>query len=225
MRFSFFGFPITITAASLLISALIGFSFGLSTGVPGAGAVGAVIVFGSIFLHELGHAFATRAVGAEVAELQMNGLGGFVARVPMPISAPASLFVTAAGPAVNLALYLVAKILIAMGFSHYAVQLVAIFNMLLLILNLLPIVPLDGGRILHAILMMFYADTHDGVVRPRRAWAKTPDQIVGTIGVIMGYLWVPMLIAVFYFFGILAFFAPPIAINDALAKGKTKLPL
>ena len=121
-------------------------------------------LFAIVLLHEFGHAFACRSVGGRADRIVLWPLGG-VAFVQPPARPGALLWSIAAGPLVNLALVPV-TLLLVMGlvdggqaalwsdFDRYIVMLTAI-NAVLLVFNLLPIYPLDGGQILHAILWFF----------------------------------------------------------------------
>lgn len=118
-------------------------------------------LFGIVLLHEFGHALACRQVGGQADAVVLWPLGGFTLAVPPPRPAP-SLWTFAAGPLVNLLLVPVTiGLYIATrgdgvhefdrGLGQFLIT-VALLNFALLILNLLPIYPLDGGQILHALL-------------------------------------------------------------------------
>ena len=115
-----------------------------------------------ILMHEFGHALATRQVGGRAEEIILWPLGG-IAFVDAPPRAGAQLWCIAAGPLVNVALLVVLPGLrgllfdtgIARGLppDFWAVFSQLIFiNKWLLIFNLLPIYPLDGGQILRDLL-------------------------------------------------------------------------
>jgi Zn-dependent protease len=123
-------------------------------------SAGLVIVLGlllSILLHELGHAFAGRLFGAEVSHIELTGLGGLA---HFERSLPASTFkrsvIYLAGPAMNLGLWQVLGALAGlasdMGRTMLALPLAVLStaNLFLLVFNLLPAYPLDGGRTLEA---------------------------------------------------------------------------
>lgn len=127
-------------------------------------AVEFLALFLIVLLHEFGHAFACRQVGGEADRILLWPLGGvaFVAPPPRP---GALLWSIAAGPLVNVALVPVtlAALAVAWGlgwqetFSDgwYLACSVAVINFGLLVFNLLPIYPLDGGQILYAALWFF----------------------------------------------------------------------
>ncbi len=118
-------------------------------------------LFVIVLLHEFGHSLACRQVGGTANEIVLWPLGG-VAFVSPPPRPGAVLWSIAAGPLVNVVLL---ALLAAIGFGnhflggmvlplsalHFLGQLTLI-NLGLLIFNLLPIYPLDGGQILRALL-------------------------------------------------------------------------
>ena len=125
-------------------------------------SAGFVIIVGilvSVLLHELGHAFAGRPFNAHVSQIELTGLGGIAHfERSLPRSVLARTIIYLAGPAVNLGLYYgfgaLARQAILAGAPDLFDPLVnlAFFNYLLLIFNLLPAYPLDGGLTLDSWL-------------------------------------------------------------------------
>ncbi len=119
-------------------------------------AIEYISLFAIVLLHEFGHAFACRSVGGLAERIVLWPLGG-VAIVSPPPRPGALLWSIAAGPLVNVALvpFTAAFAYLASGSSpdvqSFAFALFAI-NLALLIFNMLPIYPLDGGQILQALL-------------------------------------------------------------------------
>ena len=118
-------------------------------------------LFGIVLLHEFGHALACRQVGGQANQIVLWPLGG-VAYVSPPPRPGATLWSIAAGPLVNVALAPVLTLLAVLGNTWgwgetmpngYAF-ITALFyiNWALLIFNMLPIYPLDGGQILQSLL-------------------------------------------------------------------------
>src|SRR4051795_6546975 len=150
---------------------------GSSSTVAFAVAVAAaVLFFGSILLHELGHALAARREGIGVSGIELFLFGG-VMKMSRDTDTPGSEFrVAAAGPAVTLAIVLVVggpamllvgaeRLLDASRFTgrHEGIPLVLAstvfgFNLILLGFNLIPAFPLDGGRIARAIVWRVTGD-------------------------------------------------------------------
>ncbi|MEM9419923.1 MAG: M50 family metallopeptidase [Planctomycetota bacterium] len=116
-------------------------------------------LFGIIVLHEFGHALACRSVGGEAKHIVLWPLGG-VAFVNPPARPGAVLWSIAAGPLVNLVLVPVffGLYLFSGGFPEWLQNYLLIMgsiNTALLVFNMLPIYPLDGGQILQSILWFF----------------------------------------------------------------------
>ena len=120
-----------------------------------------VALFLIVLLHEFGHALACRQVGGQALRIVLWPLGG-VAFVAPPQRPGATLWAIAAGPLVNLILLPLAFVGAAIGqglgwdvtrpdAQHFLWALFAI-NAGLLIFNLLPVYPLDGGQILRSLL-------------------------------------------------------------------------
>jgi Zn-dependent protease len=153
LRFNLFGFPTSIDASFLLIVALIGFD---GTASHLAIWVGLAVV--SVLGHELGHAFAARRLGA-TASISLQGMGGLTrSRREEPLGRGESALLTAAGPAAGILLGL--PVLYAIGaldwpswtMGGFALRTAAFTTLGWSALNLLPIVPLDGGHLLELAL-------------------------------------------------------------------------
>src|SRR4051812_34140307 len=136
-------------------------------------AVGAAFLFfGSIIVHEMGHALAARREGIEVAGIDLFLFGGLMHMRSEPETPGAEFRVAAAGPLATLIILLVsggiayalggaeAIILDGTDFSLGAtvVSFVAGINLLVLIFNLIPAYPLDGGRIARAAVWRVTGD-------------------------------------------------------------------
>jgi Zn-dependent protease len=130
---------------------------GLETGTYAAMAIAAVtLFFGSLLLHELGHALEAKREGIEVEGITLWLLGG-VARIRGSLPGPgAELRLAGAGPLVTAVLALVCAAVALATHAGAAVDGVAVWlayaNLVLLGFNLLPALPLDGGRLLRAAL-------------------------------------------------------------------------
>jgi Zn-dependent protease len=118
-------------------------------------------LFGIVLMHEFGHALACRQVGGQADRIMLWPLGG-VAFVQPPPRPGALLWSIAAGPLVNVILVPITfgAVVVATGahlrneypdFAHFLLS-IAVINLALLVFNLLPIYPLDGGQILQALL-------------------------------------------------------------------------
>jgi Zn-dependent protease/CBS domain-containing protein len=166
---------------------------GLSRGVHLAMAiVAALLFFASILLHELGHSWQARREGVEIDGITLwlfGGVSQFKTRFP---SAGAEFRIAIAGPLVSLILGVV-FVLIALAGLPSAVDGVAAWlgyiNLALLVFNLIPALPLDGGRVLRAALWRTRGDL---------AWAT---RVATDIGRGFGYLFIALGIAMFIFQG------------------------
>ncbi len=143
---SLLGFPVELNVSFLILLALVLVAFG---GVFGVFVV--CIAFASILLHELGHAVVARKLGVRVSGIELGFFGGAAKMVQMPQNANAELAIAAAGPAVSLALGGAA---IGLGALTHLPLLVMIgwINLVIAGFNLIPALPMDGGRILRALL-------------------------------------------------------------------------
>ncbi len=116
-------------------------------GSMGQGALFALMVFGSILVHELGHAFLGRANGLGHIDITLHGFGGFT-RFERPPAPRQGLVVTFAGPAASLLLGVVALVaswFLGPGLPDLLATNAARINLFWGVFNLLPMYPLDGG--------------------------------------------------------------------------------
>jgi Zn-dependent protease/CBS domain-containing protein len=165
----------------------------LSDGVHLAMAiVAALLFFASVLLHELGHAWEARREGMEIDGITLwlfGGVSEFKTRFP---SSGAEFRIAIAGPLVSLVLGVV-FVLIALADLPSAVDGVAAWlgyiNLTLLVFNLIPALPLDGGRVLRAALWRIRGDL---------GWAT---RIATEIGRGFGYLFIALGVAMFIFEG------------------------
>jgi Zn-dependent protease len=162
-----FGIPLRIDPSWFLVVGLL--SWTLSRGyfpseAPGFGAgaywvmglAAALLLFACVLLHELGHALTARAFGIPVSGMTLFIFGG-VAHIAKEASRPwIELCITLAGPLVSFALVWVcrwaAQALAATAAAAALLQYLSAINTGLLLFNLLPGFPLDGGRVLRAVI-------------------------------------------------------------------------
>ncbi len=208
-----------ITFPLILIWAAIQFGFLARQGIQGAvfGVIVTTLLFVVVVLHELGHSFAALHYNVDVEEIVILPIGG-VARLARIPEEPIQEFIIAiAGPAVNFAiavLMTLAGLLLApllglpfapsLRFSLGDLSLISIFNYVFLsnlflgIFNLLPAFPMDGGRVLRALLatrLAYLRATRISVaIGQLLAWA------LGLFGFLQGNLFM-ILIAIFIYLG------------------------
>jgi Zn-dependent protease len=189
------------------------------------GLILAVMLIGSIYLHELGHAWGCRVQGIPVRRILLYGGGGLCERA-RSASARQQELIVAMGPLVNLALWAlaslaewviwfrlsadpvglagVAGLLISIGFY---LSVFARINLALALFNLLPVQPLDGGKLAHLILL-------------RLMPASRALRITGVIGLIGAALWLPALIYMYVTTGWILFFIPSIRQHYGMMQGR-----
>jgi Zn-dependent protease len=199
-----FGIEIGFNWSLLVVFALIVWSLasavfpdqndGLGDGTYlGMAIVAALLFFVSILLHELGHALQAQREGMEIDGITLWLFGGVARFKGMFPSAGAELRIAIAGPAVSLALGVLFVALAALMGLPEAVDGVLAWlgftNLILLVFNLLPALPLDGGRVLRAILWGARNDF---------AWAT---RVSAAIGRGFGFLFIAGGLALFFFQG------------------------
>jgi Zn-dependent protease len=136
---------------------------GFSDGQYVAMAVAAALLFfASVLLHELGHALQARREGIEIDGINLWLFGGVAQFKTDPPSAGAEFRVAIAGPLVSLALGILFLLVVVFAALPNAVDGVVAWlgysNLVLLVFNLLPALPLDGGRVLRSALWHFRGD-------------------------------------------------------------------
>jgi Zn-dependent protease len=138
-------------------------------GIPAAVEMGALVVavFGCVLLHEVGHALMARRFGVPTLDITLYPIGG-VARLARLGEKPLEEFwIAVAGPAVNVAIAALLGVLLVLsgrpfapslsvqGLFHPsedAIRALQCSNILLVLFNMLPAFPMDGGRVLRSLL-------------------------------------------------------------------------
>lgn len=205
------GIDVRVHATFFLLLAWFGAVYFLAGGY-GAMVIGLsfiILLFVCVVLHEFGHALAARAYGINTPDITLLPIGGIARLERMPDRPWQELVVALAGPAVNVVIAFGLYIVIgrffglgdleelAEGRGNLLTQLLAI-NVILVVFNLLPAFPMDGGRVLRALLATRLA--HAKATRIAAAVGQIVAVLFGLLGLFGGNPFL-LFIAVFVFFG------------------------
>lgn len=221
-----FGVPVQIGASLVL---LVLFYMSMSGGNVYWTLTFVAMLVISIFLHEMGHAWAALVQGIPVRRVMIYGGGGFCENA-RSASAWQQEFIVAMGPIVNIALWAVFSILsdglwwwivldamtlenpepLFNGFRAETAQIFERFayvNGFLAVFNLIPVQPLDGGKLLHLTLL-------------RLAEPRTALIVTGAIGLALSIIWIPAMLLAYGAGWWLLFFIPSAPQHWAMLKGR-----
>ncbi len=169
MRWSFklariAGIDVCVHVTFLLLLAFIGFSALASGGAAAAieGVIYVCLVFLCVLLHEFGHALAARRYGIRTPDITLLPIGGVARLERMPEKPSQELVVAIAGPLVNVVIALLLFPFARGSLDPVIIQNVGvglvtklfITNVILVVFNMIPAFPMDGGRVLRAFLAM-----------------------------------------------------------------------
>lgn len=215
------GIDIKVHITFFLILILGALQWGGST--PGSlngalfGVVLMILLFTCVTLHELGHSLVARRFGIPVKEITLLPLGGVAVLTKNPDKPVQELLIAVAGPLVNLVIALILFVATG-GTARFSIlggqgELVNALNtpslntlilwlmtanVSLFLFNLIPAFPLDGGRMLRAILAMFL--NYNRATRAASVIGQLIAVVLGVVGLMTGNF-ILALIAVFIFFG------------------------
>ncbi|HUU25317.1 MAG TPA: site-2 protease family protein [Methyloceanibacter sp.] len=165
------------------------------------GTIFIVLIFVCVLLHELGHVFAARRYGVKTSDVTLWPFGGIASMERMPEKPGEELIVAVAGPAVNIAIAAMLILWLGPQFDlenltkiedpavSLAVKLAAA-NIILVVFNMIPAFPMDGGRVLRAILAMRMGNARATEL------AATIGQGFAVVFGVLGILYNPMLIII-----------------------------
>ncbi len=210
-------------SAALLLALMAGLSL-----MRGAGLGPVLMFFGilvlSVYLHELGHAWGALVQGVPVRRIVIHGGGGFCEH--QRSTTRQDELIVAMGPIVNLALWAICGLAmqgfyslmlanpeaLPMGFAMQVftgLALAAMLNLFLFFYNMVPVQPLDGGKLLQLGLM-------------RLMPAGQAMRVAGAVGVVFCVLWFPAMLWIFLSFGWLLLFIPSLPLHLAMMRGQLR---
>ena len=201
------GVPVQI-GASLILLMLLFVDFG---GTPRDFAFDLMffaILIGSIYLHELGHAWGCLIQGVPVRRVMIYGGGGFCEPTRSSTRYEQELIV-AMGPIVNLFLWAVAGLIapmIADPEINWVFRTIQWVNGFLFLLNMLPVHPLDGGKLFELLLH-------------RLLPANVAITASASLGLVLSIIWIPLMAFVFVNIGVVLFFLPSVRLHWQMLKG------
>lgn len=196
------GIDVYLHVTFLLLLAFLAFTYWRATQNIAAtlqGVAFVVALFGCVLLHELGHALMARRYGIRTRDISLLPIGGIARLERMPEKPMQEFWVAVAGPAVNVVIAAVLFIGLALTGGFRAPEEITVttgsfwhrlmvLNLFLVVFNLLPAFPMDGGRVLRALL-----STRLGRRRATAIAAKV-GQGMAVLFVVVGFFYNPFLI-------------------------------
>jgi Zn-dependent protease len=160
------GIDLRLHATVLLLLGWVGASYWMaskSMAAMLAGVVFIIALFACVVFHEMGHAQAARKFGIQTRDITLLPIGGLARLERMPEEPKQELWIALAGPAVNVAIaaILYAWLILAHQWEPLSqlristgpfVERLLVANISLVLFNLIPAFPMDGGRVLRALL-------------------------------------------------------------------------
>jgi len=205
------GTTIRIHVTFLLFLFIIGIAVFRQNGAEAAWDAVAFItlVFACIVLHEFGHILMARLFGIKTRDVTLFPIGGVANIERMPDKPYQELLVALAGPLVNLCIFLAVTLALSKNLRDLDIEKIndsgtslalriAVANLILMIFNLLPAFPMDGGRALRALLAMWLAKSKATKI------AATIGQGLALLMGFIGFFGNPMLILIAAFIFIAA---------------------
>ncbi|MCP3423740.1 site-2 protease family protein [Nocardioides pinisoli] len=170
------GIDVLITTSWFVVAALISLTFGprIEAAQPGlgfwryvAGFAFAVVLYLSVLLHEASHAVVAKRLGYGVNSITLHFLGGMTEVDGQSKRPRHEFWIAVVGPLTSIAVGVVAGLLVRVtpdGLLDEALFLLAGANLLIGVLNLVPGLPLDGGRVLKALVWGASGNQHRATI-------------------------------------------------------------
>jgi Zn-dependent protease len=198
---SIVGIDVLITSSWFAVALLISLAFGprIEAAQPGlgfwkyvAGFVFAVVLYLSVLLHEASHAVVAKRLGYGVTSITLHFLGGMTEVDGQSRRPRHEFWIAVVGPLTSIAVGAVsgaAAYVMSDGLLREAMVLLAGANLLIGVLNLVPGLPLDGGRVLKALVWGASGNQHRGTIvagwggritaLALLAWPLVQEQVIG----------------------------------------------
>lgn len=212
-----FGIPIRLHFTLLIIVGFIAWSIGtnvfqlaemlgmdpsiISSGLQSyfIGMVVAVGLFSSVLVHELAHSLTARGLGVEIEEISLWIFGGMASMGEIPRDPNSEVRISVVGPLTSLAIAAVCfpLSLISPPVFSFILKYLAFINVILAGFNLIPAFPMDGGRVLRALLAK--RESYVSATEKAATVGKIFAVIIGITGIFFNFFLV--LIAVFIYMG------------------------
>jgi Zn-dependent protease len=175
-----------------------------SIGAAFSGVVFILAIFSCVVLHELGHALAAKEYGIKTQDIILLPIGGVARLEKMPNQPIQELWVALAGPAVNLGIAALCAVFLWVTNTFTPTNELAIttgpfvkrimgVNIFLILFNMIPAFPMDGGRVLRALLA-----TRVAYVKATKISANLGQGIALIFGVV-GFFYNPILLFIAFF--------------------------
>jgi Zn-dependent protease/predicted transcriptional regulator len=173
-----FGIPLRVHVSWFIVFGLVSWSLAvgyfpaLLPGLPTPSywtnaVIAAAMLFGSVILHELGHSLVARRRGVEIAGITLFAFGGVSQMTEEPRDPKTEFQVAIIGPVISVVLASLFGVLAVVAHRALVVAPVVVLlsylariNLVLAVFNLLPAFPLDGGRVLRAVLWRAQGSLH-----------------------------------------------------------------
>ncbi|MBX3190400.1 MAG: hypothetical protein KF819_25595 [Labilithrix sp.] len=203
MQFRFGSIPIRIRVQFLFMAVLLG---GANAREPQKLGIWAAVVFVSVLVHELGHAFVGRAFGLS-PQIELHMMGGTTSwQEPRDVGNGRSIAISLAGPFAGFILggaTLVASQLIQPGhaLADHAIKSLLWVNIGWGIINLVPMLPLDGGNVMRSALHIFTGGRGE---KPARVVSAIIAGCVLALATLFGQIWIGVLAGLFAYINVQA---------------------
>jgi Zn-dependent protease len=161
-------------------------------------------IFACVVIHELSHSLVARRFGREPKSITLLPIGGVAAIDMMPTKPSQEIIISIVGPATNIAIAILLALLGGLKLAaaieksnltasqSFLTNLIAA-NIVLAVFNLIPALPMDGGRVFRSILALKF-----GFLRAT-LWAVTIGKVIALLFIVLGFRYDPWLALIGFF--------------------------